>query len=170
MICVESGNQLNVSIKDEGKGIPKDKLATIFKSFSQLDPRDSGGIRSTGLGLTFVKLAVEAHGSSIEVVSEEGKGSTFSFSLELEDSGTVVTITEAQETLELSDQELTWLEEYRIELTSLTIHEIGAIENQLEPLLSKGGNVSKWAEGLLNAAYGGNSDRFSELINQLKGG
>lgn len=83
-IEVKAGKEgvfLKVSVKDEGKGIPKDFHDKIFEKFSQ---RIEDGIRrrsSTGLGLTFCKMAVEAHGGKIWVESEEGKGSTFFFTI-----------------------------------------------------------------------------------------
>jgi signal transduction histidine kinase len=66
-----------ISVKDNGQGIPPHYLAKVFKKFVQVESREY----STGLGLTFCKLAVEAHGGSIGVESEEGKGSTFWFTL-----------------------------------------------------------------------------------------
>jgi two-component system sensor histidine kinase/response regulator len=53
----------------------------IFEKFAQVDAARSGLKRSTGLGLTFCKLAVEAHGGRIALESAVGRGSTFSFSL-----------------------------------------------------------------------------------------
>ena len=69
-----------ISVSDDGEGIPPDQHAHIFKKFGQVD---GGGEHrhSTGLGLAFCQLAVEAHGGKIAVQSESGKGSTFSFTL-----------------------------------------------------------------------------------------
>ena len=72
-----------VTIADSGKGIPDDKIGTIFDEFSQLsscDQRREGGI---GMGLAIAKRLVEMHGGQIEVESTEGKGSKFTFSLPL---------------------------------------------------------------------------------------
>lgn len=67
-----------IEVSDTGKGIPPDKLTRIFDRFSRLDegrPRGNGG---TGLGLAIVKAIVKAHGGSVAVKSELGKGTTFS--------------------------------------------------------------------------------------------
>jgi len=66
------------TVLDEGPGIPKEYRETIFERFSQLGSRRRG----TGLGLTFCRLAVQAHGGHIWVEDNPaGKGSAFSFTL-----------------------------------------------------------------------------------------
>ncbi len=70
-----------VSVCDTGRGIPGDFLDCIFEKFAVLDWGRSEGRRSSGLGLTFCKMIVRAHGGDIWVESEVGRGSTFTFSL-----------------------------------------------------------------------------------------
>jgi signal transduction histidine kinase len=74
---------LVISVSDEGEGIPPEDRQRIFQKFGQVESRRAGRKMSTGLGLTFCKLAVEAHGGHIWVESEIGKGSTFHFSIPL---------------------------------------------------------------------------------------
>jgi len=71
------GEGARVSVEDTGNGIPSQHLPKIFDKFYQAEARE----RSTGLGLTFCKLAVELHGGRIGVESKIGKGSTFWFIL-----------------------------------------------------------------------------------------
>jgi signal transduction histidine kinase len=70
-------------VRDTGEGIPAEDLDRIFDKFGQVESRGAGLKMSTGLGLTFCKLAVEAHGGIIWVESEVGKGSTFYFTIPL---------------------------------------------------------------------------------------
>jgi len=70
-------NSLIFSVKDSGMGISPEYKEKIFEKFSQLKVREAQFKRGKGLGLTFCKLAVEAHGGKIWVESELGKGSTF---------------------------------------------------------------------------------------------
>jgi len=77
----ENPNQVIAYISDTGQGIPADKLHLVFEKFGQVEAKKSGGVRSTGLGLTFCKLVVEAHQGQIWVESEVGVGTTFLFHL-----------------------------------------------------------------------------------------
>ena len=84
---------IEFKIEDSGIGIPADKLKIIFEGFQQVDTdvnRRSGG---TGLGLTIVRQLVLLQGGSIQVTSEEGRGSCFVFDLEFlvttEDNSTI---------------------------------------------------------------------------------
>jgi two-component system, sensor histidine kinase and response regulator len=74
-------DRICVKVRDNGPGISAEYLEKIFEKFGQVEARANGQMHSTGLGLTFCKLAVEAHGGSIGVESEVGKGSMFWFVL-----------------------------------------------------------------------------------------
>jgi len=71
-------------VTDTGIGIPKEKQADIFNLFVQIDHSTTREENGTGSGLAICKELVEAMGGTIEVESEEGEGSTFSFILPLE--------------------------------------------------------------------------------------
>ena len=70
-------HQVKVSISDTGAGIPAEYHSRIFEKFGQVGGRKHR--HSTGLGLTFCKLAIEAQGGTIGVQSIEGRGTTFWF-------------------------------------------------------------------------------------------
>jgi signal transduction histidine kinase len=70
-----------LSVSDQGPGIPEQFKERIFQKFGQIEGREKIRKASTGIGLVFCKLAVEAHAGTIGVDSEEGKGSTFWFEL-----------------------------------------------------------------------------------------
>src|ERR1051326_813994 len=72
---------VQVLVQDAGVGIPHEHLTRIFERFYRVDKERSREAGGTGLGLAIVKHIVEAHGSKVEVRSEVGKGSTFSFEL-----------------------------------------------------------------------------------------
>jgi two-component system, OmpR family, phosphate regulon sensor histidine kinase PhoR len=69
-------------VRDTGKGIPEERLAKVFDKL-ETDPHKSGG---SGLGLAIVKQIIEAHGGHITVASKIGEGTTFKFTLPLEDT------------------------------------------------------------------------------------
>jgi two-component system sensor histidine kinase/response regulator len=72
-----------VSVQDTGEGVPSDFKERIFEKFSQAEAKRRNTRVGSGLGLTFCKLAVEAHGGKIWVDSEPGMGSEFFFTLPL---------------------------------------------------------------------------------------
>uniref|UniRef100_UPI00257DB979 ATP-binding protein n=1 Tax=Chloroflexus sp. TaxID=1904827 RepID=UPI00257DB979 len=76
--ALPAGEWLVWWVRDEGPGIPPQYHARIFEKFGQVQQQKS---RGTGLGLTFCKLAVEAHHGQIWLQSREGLGSTFAFAL-----------------------------------------------------------------------------------------
>jgi len=77
----ESMALIMVSVMDTGIGIPASRIDEVFEPFHQLDASSTRRYGGTGLGLALVREIVSAHGSAIEVQSEEGKGSRFRFPL-----------------------------------------------------------------------------------------
>ncbi|MDQ4081108.1 MAG: ATP-binding protein [Gemmatimonadota bacterium] len=69
------------TVADNGPGIPQEYHEIIFRKFEQAKTPSAPRVRSSGLGLAFCKLAVDAHGGRIWVQSAEGKGSQFHFTL-----------------------------------------------------------------------------------------
>ena len=67
----EMRDSVTISVNDSGVGIPKENLATLFKPFFTTKAKGQG------LGLVVCKRLIEAQGGAISVISEEGKGSTF---------------------------------------------------------------------------------------------
>lgn len=83
----KNGTSVVVQVADNGEGISPENKERIFEKFMQATDENGRPVRhGTGLGLTFCKLAVEAHGGRIWVESEVGQGSTFSFTLPLVDA------------------------------------------------------------------------------------
>ena len=70
-----------VSVKDTGIGIPRDSIKKIWDRFYKTDLSRGKDKRGTGLGLSIVKEIIQAHGENIDVISTEGVGTEFSFSL-----------------------------------------------------------------------------------------
>ena len=83
MVTVDTADGVaSVSVSDQGVGIAPEDITHLFKPYSRLERTLE--VKGTGLGLLISKAIVEAHGGSIEVQSQLGKGSTFAFTLPLE--------------------------------------------------------------------------------------
>jgi PAS domain S-box-containing protein len=74
-------DEVCISVEDQGRGIPPEKLDMIFERFQQGDASDSRALGGTGLGLAICRRIVQQHGGRIWVESEPGKGSKFLFTL-----------------------------------------------------------------------------------------
>jgi len=76
--AVRMGNQVHLSVRDDGPGIPLEYQTKIFQKFVQIKGLETGG---TGLGLAICREIVRAHGGTIWVESSVGEGSVFTFTL-----------------------------------------------------------------------------------------
>ena len=77
----ERNGYIEVSVSDNGEGIPPEDLPHIFERFYRVDKSRAKATGGNGLGLTIAKRLVEAHGGKITVQSEVGKGSRFTFTI-----------------------------------------------------------------------------------------
>lgn len=77
----DSGNSVSIEISDNGIGIAKEHLPRLFERFYRVDKSRSREMGGTGLGLAIVKHIIEGHNQNINVMSTEGVGTTFLFTL-----------------------------------------------------------------------------------------
>ena len=81
LLAKETDNELVIEVQDQGRGIPAEFVDSVFERFKQVKKADAKNRKGSGLGLAICKAIVDKHGGQIGVRSEEGKGSTFWFSL-----------------------------------------------------------------------------------------
>lgn len=168
---VQKGEAILLSIKDNGPGISADKIDQVFDKYSQINAKESGNVRSTGVGLTFCKLVVEEHGGTIGVESEEGEGSNFYFTLPLlenveEMKETVVEIESSNDkTIVLSEQEKTQLEPYIIELEKWEVFDFSEVVAILEEIDDhENQNIDSWKERMMKALRNGNEEQYKDML------
>ena len=77
----QRGSWVQISVVDSGEGIPVEHLPNVFERFYRVDKSRTRATGGRGLGLTITKYLVEAHAGKIEVQSEPGKGSHFTFTV-----------------------------------------------------------------------------------------
>jgi len=77
VLIMEEQNQVRLAVQDEGEGIPKEALPFIFDRFFRVNKARSRKDGGMGLGLAIVRQIIEAHGGTIKVESDIGKGTTF---------------------------------------------------------------------------------------------
>lgn len=169
-------NFLYCSIKDEGKGIPADKSEVIFQKYAQLEPKSREKYQSTGLGLTFCKMAVEEQGGKIGVESSVGKGAKFWFTLpnayqkEVGASPkTQSTSTQTENKTALDAESKKILVDILPKFEELDVYYTSDLENLLEKIdFQQTENLEKWSEKLKNAIHNFNQELYKELIAQIR--
>ena len=126
-------DRIRFSVSDTGIGIPPEKLSSIFEAFTQADGSITRRYGGTGLGLTITQRLIQLMGGKIEVSSEPGKGSTFSFTLPLPE---VASDTSAWQAVDLSGKRLLVVDDFAVNRL--------VVRGELEPL---GVSISDCASG-----------------------
>ena len=83
-ICIDASlkdNRLHLKVKDNGIGIPLQEQERVFEKFYRAQNIPDANLPGIGLGLSYVKLMVEAHGGTITLQSQQGKGTTFTIEI-----------------------------------------------------------------------------------------
>jgi signal transduction histidine kinase len=161
---------VNITVHDTGQGIPTEMHQLVFEKFSQVNDNNSHAQGSTGLGLTFCKMAIEAHGGKIGIDEKYTDGARVFFTLPLlsktEEDIQAVTPMETQGVLTVDEKVV--LSAYLPRLAHLEIYDISALrlivkEIELEPDINK-----EWLADFNNAVNFGNEEQFKLMISQIK--
>lgn len=163
--------QLKIMVKDEGEGISPEYLPFVFNKFSQEIPRNSGYSVSTGIGLTFCKMAVETLGGTIGVISEKGSGATFWFTIPLSHSASPFPAsdlelsfdTDSGTNLNLTADEKNYLKPFCIKLENLSVYEITDVKKIVHSVEERSENLINWKSLFLQALSACNEQKYKEL-------
>ncbi len=160
---------VEIKVADSGEGIPADKQAFVFNKFGQVDAKDSGRIKSTGLGLTFCKMAIEAHGGKIGVVSEVEQGTTFTFTLPVAVHAIAVSENQIKEQIksdfEFSVSDKEQLKSYIQALNKLMVYQTSSIEKIISDIDSENNEaIQYWLAEVRECLFAMNEEKYKELI------
>ncbi len=168
-----SPSQLVVAVTDHGTGISPEMLPYIFDKYHQAEARSSGKASSTGLGLTFCKLAIDAHRGEIKAISTLGEGTTISFSLPIKDEVITASVTSAEVTGEennasvlFSESDRAALAGYASQMREVQIHEIKKLK-ELITELEEQGLETEWQKEIWSAILYGDKQRYEELLDEV---
>ena len=164
-----------IKVSNNGQNIPSDQIEGIFEKYSQVEAKKSGVIRSTGLGLSFCKLAIEAHGGKIDVESEQGSGTTFWFLIpkvqgvenELieEDKLIESNLSDVNTKLTFTADEIKYLSPYCESINKYAVFEYSDLMEILESIDTKeSSNIIKWKQQLENAIRACNEEEYYKII------
>ncbi|GAB5527333.1 MAG: hypothetical protein Roseis2KO_52050 [Roseivirga sp.] len=162
--------ELYFSLADEGPGISPAKQKIIFDRYARAEEQVNSRSQSTGLGLTFCKMVVEAHGGEIGVESQEGAGAKFWFTLpgvSGEVRGKEILV--ATDSYKLTDEDKKKVRELVPALRKLKLYQSTEIENVLARLNAEDGSeLSVFCQKLVNASYNGDEAGFESLLGEVE--
>lgn len=160
--------RVHLTISDHGRGIPEEIQPYIFDKFWQSNVKAAGVAQSTGLGLTFCKLAIEAHQGTIELDSKLGEGSTFSF--DLEHSSEPIKSQLAPSDLPISSAKRISTEEYALlkkpisEMSKMPLYQVSEIQRILRSIEEKSEVIKTWKEDIMMAVLAWDEQRYTDLL------
>ena len=177
-IVVKAGKSadgfMELSVIDFGAGIAPGELPHVFDKFWYKESGRSGISSSTGLGLAFCKLAVEAHGGEIRAESVLNKGTCVIFTMPLAQESVYASAEADSDTTKVETElldvaDLNILRPMLPALSGLKIHEVSAINKLIKELEAMGVNT-RWTSDLQATVYQGDQKRYNLLLNQLAEG
>lgn len=161
------GAGLALTVSDNGPGIAPEHLPHLFDKFFNIENGTQSALRSTGLGLTFCKLATEAHGGSITVQSAPGLGTVFKVVLPL--AATATQEAQALPTSELpalTEAEMRYLAPFVAQLQQKEVYEYSAVNAILAQMeRDKSTAISHWITQLKNTLTTCNEPQYQQLLN-----
>lgn len=159
---------LKMILTDSGPGIPAEKQAIIFDRYIQSDRKIVSRVQSTGLGLAFCKLAIEAHDGMVGVESNQGEGASFWITLPI--SGATrkkIELDIVSGVTSLTETEIEAFKSILPQLNELKIYESLEIEALLAQLNAEpNSGLQLFIDDILGASYNGNDEHYSDLMNR----
>jgi signal transduction histidine kinase len=158
------GNLLHICIKNLGEPIPEDALPFIFDKYRQFGKSTGNSNRTTGLGLTFCKMAVEAHGGQI-MAKNEHDGVVFTITLTGKTDPVQTPVAE-NETVDflLTDNQKALLKPFFDRLKNIDVHQISDILQVLDDIPGDSGNIDLLKQRISDAAFAANGEYYGQLI------
>jgi hypothetical protein len=164
-----SPKKFRLHVIDSGEGIPTHAMDKIFEKFEQHESRSLGFSGSTGIGLTYCKMAVEAHGGKIGVKKSDKKGADFYIEFEYNDrclakSAQNNTI-EKPPILVIDNNSRAILYPYAMALVDKDVFEVSEIKNIIKLIDKDNPQVHSFCEQIENSVLNCNQQDYDELLD-----
>ena len=161
-------NKIKITFSDTGIGIKNERLKNIFDIYQYDNISSEAKYSSTGIGLFFIKKAIEAHHEKISVNSTPGKGTTFTFYLkvlEIDHHKPVNTIKQNHNLPKLTEEEKKILKNITRQLKTKELYEVSDIKAILKNIKFESPNIKLWTELVNKCLMNLNTQNYIELIN-----
>ncbi len=157
-----------IMIIDQGIGIEESNIKVLFEKFSQIVDCKSGAIKSTGLGLAFCKLAIEAHKGNIGVQSQINKGSVFWFTIPIANSQEIV-LNKKEQNKPATNNRLSKKSKNKIgnfveQLQAIEFYKVSEIMIIIDNIDIENEEITAWKQAVINAVYNGNEELYEQLL------
>ena len=156
-----------IEIIDYGKGILPEKIDNLFKEYTQIEAKKSGKIKSTGLGLTFCKIATEAQNAKINASSIPDIQTNFSLLFSIVSILEMKTENkkESQIKILLTEEEQKNIQYILLKLKKIETFRATEILNLLNNIENSSENIKLWKQKITTAMYAMNDELYLKLIN-----
>ncbi len=167
---VKNKKWIKIIVTDTGAGISTKEKDLVFSKFGQVMAESSGSSRSTGLGLTFCKLAIEAHGGEIDFNSKPGVGTSFWFLMPLvKGYATNFQKNKTQHTIgiALGDEDKMLLQPYLKKLSATEIYHISKVRSILKEVRKLNQEkIRIWSNRIEQSVFNNNEKQYEKLLSQ----
>ena len=170
-VIIPHQSRIRIEVCDNGLGIPLEEQKNIFERFAQQQAKDSGHVQSTGLGLAFCKMAVDAHGGEIGVESDLNNGSCFWFTLDIGKSISnsdlnIIKTQESSNLPKLTKEEINQISKTLEKLNNTKIYQISKLKMILKEVdEGVSDNIKQWKNMVEKAISTEDQEKFNTLIN-----
>ena len=159
------GQGITIGVADQGPGIPAQQQQHLFSAYNT-GGRGQGIAPSTGLGLHFCQLAVEAHRGTIQVSSAPGQGTTMLVTLPATAAvATPAVATSHQASVAFTAAELSTLAPYIKQLQQIAFYEYNKVADVMDSITTDANtNITRWKESILQSVLMSNQVAYQQLI------
>jgi signal transduction histidine kinase len=172
IFVTQKDKEILLEIRDNGIGISEDQINSMFDMYNQGENKYVSNNTSTGIGLTYCKLAVEALGGKIGLKSEYGRGTLVWFTL---CTGTISENIYTKDTsgeigvkipeFGLTREDIEYIQPYITSLQSINICELTEILTVIKKIdCSENGRIMRWKESVEETLFSANEKRYRKLI------
>ncbi len=160
-----SGEEIKIQVKNYGQTIKLKNINSIFDKYMQDSVSETRNYKSTGLGLTYCKMAIEAHKHTITVKNIKNKGVVFKFTLtaKLIKSNNEQIATNSKTVV--ADNDLLILQNIIPVLESIEFYKISEIMNVINQIPENNQTIIDWKNEIKSSVFSGNKQLFSKLLD-----
>ena len=173
--CKQEKKNIKFFVIDKGKGIPQKIASTVFEKFKTIDmvKENADKMKSTGLGLNFCKLAIEAHKGKIGIKSQVNEGTEIWFTIPTDENKEMYTVKneiveQKSQQNTLTSQDIIELKPYCEKLIEIKYYEVSTIKEIIGNLREYNSDgIKKWLNIIEKAVYYGIENKYIEQINLI---